>query len=101
MIGRVAGLPAAILLSMLLWLVIVTCVVLALGNPVITAGRVQPQSIAVILDNSASMQARMARAAWRPSVECSAAGVARTPPIAAIFSIARSVYLRVSGWPCA
>lgn len=42
--------------SMLLWLVIVTCLVLALGNPVFSTGRVKPQSIAVILDNSASMQ---------------------------------------------
>ncbi len=37
--------------------------------------------------SSASMQARIARAAWRPSVECSAAGVARTSPIAATFSM--------------
>jgi hypothetical protein len=44
-------------LSMLLWLVIVTCLVLALANPVRTWGRIKPQSIVVILDNSASMQA--------------------------------------------
>jgi hypothetical protein len=45
------------LLSLLLWLVIVACLVLSLGNPVVTVGRVRPQSIAVVLDNSASMQA--------------------------------------------
>ncbi len=44
-------------LSMLLWLAIVTCLVLALANPVRTWGRIKPQSIVVILDNSASMQA--------------------------------------------
>ncbi len=41
--------------SLLLWLVIVACLVLAVGNPVFSLGRVKPQSIAVILDNSASM----------------------------------------------
>ncbi|NOX58927.1 MAG: VWA domain-containing protein [Planctomycetes bacterium] len=43
-------------LSLLLWLAIVACLLLALGNPVITAGSIKPQSIAIILDNSASMQ---------------------------------------------
>jgi hypothetical protein len=42
--------------SLLLWLIIVACLVLALGNPVLRLGRIQPQAIAVILDNSASMQ---------------------------------------------
>lgn len=43
-------------LSMLLWLAIAACLVLALGNPIITFGSIKPQSIVVILDNSASMQ---------------------------------------------
>lgn len=43
-------------LSLLLWLIIVTCLVFALGNPVLSFGRIKPRSIAVILDNSASMQ---------------------------------------------
>jgi hypothetical protein len=43
-------------LSMLLWLVILTCLVLALGNPVRTWSRIKPQSFVVVLDNSASMQ---------------------------------------------
>jgi len=45
------------LLSMLLWLAIVTCLVLALGNPILALGRVKPRAIAVVIDNSASMQA--------------------------------------------
>lgn len=44
-------------LSLALWLFIVACLVLSLGNPVVSLGRIKPQSIAVILDNSASMQA--------------------------------------------
>lgn len=43
-------------LSLLLWLAIVTCLILSVGNPVLTFGRIKPRSIAVILDNSASMQ---------------------------------------------
>src|SRR5262249_22677622 len=43
-------------LSLLLWLAIAGCLVLALGNPLLTAGAVKPASIAVVLDNSASMQ---------------------------------------------
>ncbi|MCZ6697538.1 MAG: BatA and WFA domain-containing protein [Planctomycetota bacterium] len=43
-------------LSLLLWLVIVTCLILAVGNPVFSFGRIKPQSIVVIVDNSASMQ---------------------------------------------
>ena len=43
-------------LSLLLWLVIAACFVFALGNPVITAGRMKPETLVVILDNSASMQ---------------------------------------------
>jgi hypothetical protein len=45
------------LLSMLLWLVIVACLILALGNPILSLGRIKPRAIVVILDNSASMQA--------------------------------------------
>ena len=41
--------------SMLLWLAITACLVLAIGNPILTFGRIKPRSIAVILDNSASM----------------------------------------------
>ncbi len=44
-------------LSLALWLLIVTCLILAIGNPVLSFGRIKPQSIAVIIDNSASMQA--------------------------------------------
>ncbi len=43
-------------LSLLLWLVIVAALVLSSGNPLITWGKVQPEAIAVIVDNSASMQ---------------------------------------------
>ena len=43
-------------LSMLLWLLIVACLILGLANPVLTLGRIKPQAIAVIIDNSASMQ---------------------------------------------
>jgi von Willebrand factor type A domain/Aerotolerance regulator N-terminal len=45
------------LLSMLLWLVIVACLILALGNPILSLGKIKPRAIAVIIDNSASMQA--------------------------------------------
>ncbi len=45
------------LLSLLLWLGIVACLVLALANPLISAGSVKPRPIAIVLDNSASMQA--------------------------------------------
>lgn len=45
-------------LSMLLWLVIVACLVLALGNPILALGQIKPRAIAIIIDNSASMQAR-------------------------------------------
>jgi len=45
------------LLSMLLWLIIVICLVLAIGNPILSLGRIKPRAIAVIIDNSASMQA--------------------------------------------
>jgi hypothetical protein len=44
------------LLSMLLWLLIAACLVLALGNPLLSLGKIKPKSIAVIIDNSASMQ---------------------------------------------
>jgi hypothetical protein len=44
------------LLSLLLWLGILACLVLALGNPIMSAGRIKPRAIAVVLDNSASMQ---------------------------------------------
>ncbi|MBI5862943.1 MAG: VWA domain-containing protein [Planctomycetes bacterium] len=43
-------------LSMALWLLIVVSLVLAIGNPVLSLGTVKPQSIAIIIDNSASMQ---------------------------------------------
>ncbi len=43
-------------LSLLLWLAIVACLVFAVGNPVFSWGAIKPQSIAVIIDNSASMQ---------------------------------------------
>ena len=43
-------------LSLLLWLLIVTCLVLAVGNPIFSIGRIKPRSIVLILDNSASMQ---------------------------------------------
>ena len=43
-------------ISLALWLLIVGCLVLALANPVLTWGRVKPLSLAVVLDNSASMQ---------------------------------------------
>jgi hypothetical protein len=44
------------LLSMLLWLCILACLVLALGNPIFSAGKIKPRAIAIVLDNSASMQ---------------------------------------------
>jgi hypothetical protein len=44
------------LLSMLLWLLIAACLVLALGNPILSLGRIKPRAIAVVIDNSASMQ---------------------------------------------
>lgn len=44
-------------LSLALWLLIVIALVLALGNPILSLGSIKPQSIAVILDNSASMTA--------------------------------------------
>ena len=44
-------------LSLLLWLAIAACVVLALGNPVITSGSIRPETLVIVLDNSASMQA--------------------------------------------
>lgn len=43
-------------LSLLVWLLIAACLILALGNPVFSWGRIKPRSIAIILDNSASMQ---------------------------------------------
>jgi VWA domain-containing protein/aerotolerance regulator-like protein len=43
-------------LSLALWLLIVLCLLFALGNPVVTLGSIKPQSIAIIVDNSASMQ---------------------------------------------
>lgn len=45
------------LLSLLLWLLIVACLLLAVGNPIFSLGRMKPRSIAIVLDNSASMQA--------------------------------------------
>jgi hypothetical protein len=45
------------LLSLLLWLVLVTCLVMALGNPILWLGKIKPRAIAVIIDNSASMEA--------------------------------------------
>jgi von Willebrand factor type A domain/Aerotolerance regulator N-terminal len=44
------------LLSMLLWLMIVVGLALALGNPIVSLGRVKPRAIAIVFDNSASMQ---------------------------------------------
>lgn len=44
-------------LSLLLWLAIAACLVLALGNPVVTAGSIKPETLVIVLDNSASMQA--------------------------------------------
>ncbi len=44
-------------LSLLLWLVIIACLIMAVGNPILSFGRIKPRSIAVIVDNSASMQA--------------------------------------------
>ncbi|NLE59342.1 MAG: VWA domain-containing protein [Planctomycetes bacterium] len=44
-------------LSMMLWLLIVACLVFSAGNPVLSLGGLKPQSIAVVIDNSASMQA--------------------------------------------
>jgi hypothetical protein len=43
------------ILSMLLWLVIVACLVLALSNPIFSLGKTKPRAIAIVLDNSASM----------------------------------------------
>ncbi len=43
-------------LSLALWLLIVACLVLAAGNPVLSFGRIKPRSIVVVVDNSASMQ---------------------------------------------
>lgn len=45
------------LLSMLLWIAVVACLMLALGNPILSLGRIKPRAIVVIVDNSASMQA--------------------------------------------
>src|SRR5262245_48670381 len=42
-------------LSLALWLLIVIALELALGNPILSLGSIKPQSIAVIVDNSASM----------------------------------------------
>lgn len=44
------------LLSMLLWLIVVACLVFAIGNPILSLGRIKPRAIAVVFDNSASMQ---------------------------------------------
>lgn len=44
-------------LSLLLWLAITACFVLALGNPVVTTGSIRPETLVIVLDNSASMQA--------------------------------------------
>lgn len=44
------------LFSLLLWLIIVALLVLATGNPIFSFGKIKPRSIAIILDNSASMQ---------------------------------------------
>ncbi len=44
------------LLSLLLWMLIVALLVLATGNPILSFGKIKPRSIAIILDNSASMQ---------------------------------------------
>ena len=43
-------------LSLALWLVIVACLILAVGNPILSFGKIKPRSIAIIVDNSASMQ---------------------------------------------
>ena len=37
-------------------LAILACLVFALGNPILSLGNIKPRAIAVILDNSASMQ---------------------------------------------
>lgn len=42
--------------SLALWLLIVACLVMAIGNPVLSLGKTKPQAIVVIVDNSASMQ---------------------------------------------
>jgi hypothetical protein len=44
-------------LSLALWLLILATLILALGNPIVSFGRMAPRAIAVVLDNSASMQA--------------------------------------------
>ena len=44
------------LFSLLLWLIIVALLVLATGNPIFSFGKIKPRAIAIILDNSASMQ---------------------------------------------
>lgn len=44
------------ILSMLLWVFVVLCLILALGNPILSLGRTKPRAIAVVIDNSASMQ---------------------------------------------
>jgi hypothetical protein len=43
-------------LSLALWLVIVVCLILAVGNPILSWGKIKPRSILIIIDNSASMQ---------------------------------------------
>lgn len=44
-------------ISLLLWLAVVAALVLAVGNPILTLGPVRPETIAVVVDASASMQA--------------------------------------------
>ncbi|MEX2288054.1 MAG: VWA domain-containing protein, partial [Planctomycetaceae bacterium] len=43
-------------LSLLLWLLIAACLMSAVGNPIFTGGPMKSESIAVIIDDSASMQ---------------------------------------------
>lgn len=70
--------------SMLLWLVIAACLMLAVGNPVLSLGPLKPQSIAVILDNSASMQAAEPGFDGRSRLElaqAALAGIIRQRPV--------------------
>ena len=62
-------------MSLLLWLVIVTCLVLAVGNPLISLGQMKPESIALVVDNSASMQAREAEQDGKTRLELAAEAI--------------------------
>lgn len=60
-------------LSLALWLLIVLCLILAVSNPVLSLGRIKPQSIVIIVDNSASMQSREAAGSDPPATRLSLA----------------------------